>query len=110
VQEARFPVCPKVSEHEIVRDAEIVERRSQLERAHDPAPHALLRCEARHVHAVVENRALVGREIPGEKIEERRLPSTIRADDARDFVLAENVVDAVDGRQRTKAFGDADGA
>jgi hypothetical protein len=109
MEQGRFAMRPEVREHEIVCDAQVVECRGELKRAHDPASHPFLRREARHVDAVVQNRAGVGREITGEKVEERGFAGTVRSDDAGDFVFAQNVVDVINRRQRAEPLGNADG-
>ena len=101
---------PEVREHEVVSDAQVVEGGGELERAHDSALHSLLRREARDVDPVVQNRAVVRREVAREQVEERRFTGAVRPDDPGNLVLAQDVVDAIDSRQRSKTLGNADGA
>ena len=109
LQHRRFPVRPKKGEHQIVDHAEIVERRGQLERPHQPERDPLLRRHAGDVFALVENRSLVGNVIARQQIEERGLAGAVRPDDAGDLVFAQQIVDVVDRDQLAKPFGDAFG-
>ena len=107
LQHGRFPVRPEKGEHQIVDHAEIVERGGELERAHQAPGDPLLGRHAGDVFAFVADRAFVGRVIARQQIEERGLAGAVRADDAGDLVLPQQIVDVVDGDQCAETFGDA---
>ena len=95
----------KKGEHQIVDHAEIVEGGRQLERSHQTPGDPLLGRHVGDVFAFIADRSLVGRVISRQQIEERGLTGAVRPDDAGDLILAQQVIDVIDGNQCAEPFG-----
>ena len=109
-QHRRRAVRAEKGQHQVVDDAEIVERRGELERPHQAARDPLLRRHAGDVFAMVVDRSFVGRKKTGQQIEKRGLAGAVRADDAGDLVFAQQVADVIDRDLLAEPLGDAFGS
>src|SRR6185436_17211302 len=92
---------------DVVEHGEPRERPQLLERARDAEPAHTVGREARELHAVEPDFALVGPIEPAHALEERRLARAVGPDDADELTGCHVERDALVGRDAAEALGDA---
>ena len=102
-------MCPEKRQDQIVDHREIVKSGGQLKGPHHPHVNTLFWRHVGDVSPLIQNGPLIGLVIPGDEVEERRLPSSIGSDNTGHLVFTKDVVDVVNSDQFAKSLGDVFG-
>ena len=94
------------SQHDVVQHVHVHEKTKILKCSGDAADRDQIGREPEEALPLIDDVASIGVIYPRQAVEQRGLPGTVRADDRQYLIVADGKIDAVQGPDSSKIYGE----